>query len=87
MPVQFLFIIKLWKQVDYEKVKKVIKAFDLPTKLPKGLNLKKLYKTMTLDKKVKNNQMVYVIPKNIGKAYITNKIHKNIVMKALEEHV
>ena len=78
---------KTMKQVDYEKVKKVIKAFDLPTKLPKGLNLKKLYKTMTLDKKVKNNQMVYVIPQNIGKAYITNKIHKNIVMKALEEHV
>ena len=61
------------------KVKKVIKAFDLPTKLPKGLNLNKLYKTMTLDKKVKNNQMIYVIPRNIGKAYITNKIHKNII--------
>ena len=42
---------------------------------------------MTVDKKVKNNQMVYVRPKNIGKAYITNKINKNIVMKALEEHV
>ena len=78
---------KTMEKEEYEKVKKVIKAFDLPTKLPNGLNLKKLYKTMNLDKKVKNNQMVYVIPKNIGKAYITNKINKNIVMKALEEHV
>jgi 3-dehydroquinate synthetase len=42
---------------------------------------------MLLDKKVKNNEMTYVLPKNIGKAYITNKIKKNIVIKALKDHV
>ena len=41
---------------------------------------------MSLDKKVKNNEMVYVLPKNIGNAYITNKIRKNIVIKALKDH-
>jgi 3-dehydroquinate synthetase len=42
---------------------------------------------MLLDKKVKNNEMTYVLPKNIGEAYITNKIKKNIVIKALKDHV
>ena len=42
---------------------------------------------MLLDKKVKNNEMVYILPKKIGAAYITNKIEKRVVIKSLKEHV
>ena len=72
---------------DYNKIKSLLKDFNLPTKLPKNINIEKLFKIMLLDKKVKNNEMVYVLPKNIGQAYITNKITKNIVIKALKDHV
>lgn len=71
---------------EYNKIKALLKAFSLPTKLPKNINIEKLFKIMSLDKKVKNNEMVYVLPKNIGNAYITNKISKNIVIKALKDH-
>ena len=72
---------------EYNKIKSLLKAFSLPTKLPKNINIERLFEIMSLDKKVKNNKMVYVIPNNIGKAYITNKISKNIVIKALKDHV
>ena len=72
---------------EYDQIKDLIEAFNLPTKLPKNINVEKLFKIMLLDKKVKNNEMTYVLPKNIGKAYITNKIKKNIVIKALKDHV
>ena len=39
-----------------------------------------------LDKKVKNNEILYILPKNIGNAYITSKINKNIILKALKDH-
>jgi len=71
---------------EYNKIKSLLKAFSLPTKLPKNINIERLFEIMSLDKKVKNNKMVYVIPNNIGKAYITNKISKNIVIKALKDH-
>ena len=71
---------------EYNKIKALLEAFSLPTKLPKNINIEKLFKIMSLDKKVKNNEMVYVLPKNIGNAYITNKISKNIVIKALKDH-
>ena len=71
---------------EYNKIKALLKAFSLPTKLPENINIENLFKIMSLDKKVKNNKMVYVLPKNIGNAYITNKISKNIVIKALKDH-
>tara|TARA_S200000501_G_scaffold368849_1_gene407335 strand:+ start:545 stop:1615 length:1071 start_codon:yes stop_codon:yes gene_type:complete len=72
---------------EYNKIKLLLKAFSLPTKLPKDTDVEKLYKIMLLDKKVKNNEMVYVLPKKIGAAYITNKIEKRVVIKSLKEHV
>jgi 3-dehydroquinate synthetase len=42
---------------------------------------------MLLDKKVTNNKVTFVLPKNIGDAYITNTISKKIVLDALKQHV
>ena len=72
---------------EYNKIKLLLKAFKLPTELPRGTDVEKLYKIMLLDKKVKNNEMVYVLPKKIGAAYITNNIQKRVVIKSLKDHV
>ena len=77
---------KTMKISEYEQIKNLLKLFNLPTKLPKNINISKLFKTMMLDKKVKNNEIMYILPKNIGNAYITNKINKNIILKALKDH-
>ena len=71
---------------QYNDIKNLLKAFDLPTKLPKYINIEDLFKAMLIDKKVKNNKMVYVLPNGIGDSYITNKITKIMVIKALKQH-
>ena len=71
---------------QYNDIKNLLKAFDLPTKLPKYINIEDLFKAMLVDKKVKNNKMVYVLPNGIGESYISNKITKNMVIKALKQH-
>ena len=72
---------------EYNKIENLLKLFNLPTKLPKNLNIKKLFDTMLLDKKVINNKVTFVLPNNIGDAYTTNKISKKIVMDSLKQHV
>ena len=72
---------------EYNKIEDLLKLFNLPTRFPKNLNIKKLFDTMLLDKKVVNNKVTFVLPKNIGGAYTTNKISKKIVMDSLKEHV
>ena len=71
---------------EYGQLKRLLEVFDLPTKLPKYMDIEKLFKTMLLDKKVKNNEMVFILPRGIGDSYITNKITKNMVIKALKSH-
>ena len=72
---------------EYNKIENLLKLFNLPTRFPKNLNIKKLFDTMLLDKKVINNKVTFVLPKSIGGAYTTNKISKKIVMDSLKEHV
>ena len=71
---------------QYNDIKNLLKAFDLPTKLPKNINIEDLFNAMLVDKKVKDNKMVYVLPNGIGDSYITNKISKKMVMKAFIQH-
>lgn len=71
---------------QYNDIKNLLEVFDLPTKLPKHINAEDLFNAMLLDKKVKNNKMVYILPNGIGDSYITNKITKKMVMKAFLQH-
>ena len=71
---------------QYNDIKNLLEAFDLPTKLPKNINIEDLFNAMLVDKKVKDNKMVYVLPNGIGDSYITNKITKKMVMKAFIQH-
>ena len=71
---------------QYNDIKNLLEVFDLPTKLPKNINIEDLFNAMLVDKKVKDNKMVYVLPNGIGDSYITNKISKKMVMKAFIQH-
>jgi len=71
---------------QYNDIKNLLEVFDLPTKLPKNINIEDLFNAMLVDKKVKDNKMVYVLPNGIGDSYITNKITKKMVMKAFIQH-
>jgi len=71
---------------QYNDIKNLLEVFDLPTKLPKNINIENLFNAMLVDKKVKDNKMVYVLPNGIGDSYITNKISKKMVMKAFIQH-
>ena len=71
---------------QYNDIKNLLEVFDLPTKLPKNINIEDLFNVMLVDKKVKDNKMVYVLPNGIGDSYITNKISKKMVMKAFIQH-
>ena len=71
---------------QYNDIKNLLEVFDLPIKLPKNINIEDLFNAMLVDKKVKDNKMVYVLPNGIGDSYITNKISKKMVMKAFIQH-
>lgn len=73
---------KLLEMVNEDTLKKVVAILTkvgLPVKL-EGLDVEKVYNQMFYDKKVKNNKLLFVLPKSIGEVLQCN-IEDDILIK------
>ena len=61
---------KLLPQTTTSRIEKLLQAYDLPTQPPKNISLKKLLQTAQTDKKVRANQINFVILRKIGQTQI-----------------
>jgi 3-dehydroquinate synthase len=62
----------------------LLKAIGLPTRLAREIDPKEIARKLFLDKKVRDGRVTFVLPERIGKAFITNEVSMEIVVKALE---
>ncbi len=84
----------VWDELEWKLQQEIIKRFNLPTEMPKYVNLKDLAKKMTLYKKlVDKEHYLFSLPKHIGQinnystTYLTPVKKKdiiNILTKTLE---
>jgi 3-dehydroquinate synthase len=58
--------LQLWTQLEAHRQKAVIRKADLAIKLPHGLDLDQIIKTLKSDKKVKAGKGVFILPTSIG---------------------
>ena len=65
-----------------ERVENLIKKVGLPTKLPE-IDIDKVYRQMFYDKKVRNEKLLFVLPKKIGEVIQTNIEDEDIIMRAI----
>lgn len=68
---------------EYEESLMVLEYFGLPQST-EGLNAEEVYSQMFLDKKVKNNQIGFVLLHDIGKAYCTTEVSQTEVVEAIQ---
>lgn len=68
----------------YKQGLKLISDYGLNYKLPKNLTHEQLADAMTLDKKVINGKIRFVLPVGYGKVDIFNDINADLVKKALD---
>ena len=70
----------LFPESETSLVIKLISDFGLPVKVPKPVRIKKIIKAMLHDKKVKDNKLRFILPKDkIGKVQIISGIPLNKV--------
>ena len=70
-------------QEEVEELKKLLTAFDLPVSVS-GLSAEDIYRQMFLDKKVKNNQIGFVLIQSIGRAIRTTELSKEELLDGIE---
>lgn len=78
----------LWKENDLVSLTALLEKTGLPTKMPEGMDIKKIIDTMKLDKKSRAGRIEMVLPKDIGAMSKTrdgyaHKIDESLIEKAL----
>jgi 3-dehydroquinate synthase len=74
-----------WQQSDQDVQLELIHKAKLPTKLPKDIDLKQIITAMSQDKKVLSGKVMFVMPKAIGEAIVTDQVDLDNVYKILQK--
>ena len=77
-----LFATFMSDQVDYityERLKKLLLAANLPISIPPKLSASQLQQAMSIDKKIINNQLKWILLKKLGGAYISDSISSQLI--------
>lgn len=69
-------------QNELASLEGLIKKADLPTKVP-NLKVEKLIKAMKHDKKVVKGKVRFILPKSLGKVFITDEVSLSLVEQIL----
>jgi 3-dehydroquinate synthase len=75
--------LRMLKQSDVERLRKVIELYKLPTKIPSKMDMAKIIQSTYLDKKAQQGQVQYTLLKKIGKAAMSISVPRNIVERVL----
>jgi 3-dehydroquinate synthase len=74
-----------WQQSDQDAQLELIHKAKLPTQLPKDIDLKQIITAMSQDKKVSSGKVIFVMPKAIGNAVVTDQVDLDTVYKVLQK--
>jgi 3-dehydroquinate synthase len=69
---------------DRERIESLIKAFELPHRIPKDLETKALLSRLTKDKKKEGSLIPFILLKKIGLPFIYSDISKTLIRETIE---
>ncbi|MEF2964350.1 3-dehydroquinate synthase [Paenibacillus sp. M1] len=69
----------------YEETTSILRGFGLPTIMPEQLDEDKIIGAMMHDKKFKEQQLVFILPKSIGKVEIVSDVKVEEVRRVIRE--
>jgi 3-dehydroquinate synthase len=72
-----------WDGVASDRQQALLQKSQLPTCLPAGIDLTEIVSALKSDKKVKDSQVRFVLPKAVGEAFVTDQVTDDRVMAAL----
>ena len=75
---------ELWDQPSCDRQQALIQKAGLPDRLPAGLDLEEILVALQSDKKVKAGQVRFVLPTQIGKAIVTDRVTADTIRQILK---
>ena len=75
----------LWKEAAGNRQNKLIAKAGLPTKVASKIKVKDVLETIKNDKKVKSGKVRFILPTEIGKVKITDKVSADVIKESVSQ--
>ena len=75
----------MWKAEEVQRQNVLIEKAGLPIKLPAGLDIEEIIKSLQLDKKVKAGKVRFILPTQIGAVIITDEVPSEVIREVLHK--
>lgn len=72
-----------WSATETQRQFELIEKTELPTELPADLNVEAIVRALSLDKKVKNGKVRFILPTQIGVAEISDQVPTDLITQSL----
>ena len=85
--INTIAVAKKWmSKKNAETIKKLLKTYGLPTKLPASFSSVALVNSIKMDKKIKHNKKIFIVATKLGKARLSTSITNQDITKACRKH-
>ena len=74
-----------WSAADTQRQQILIEKTQLPTQLPNTISIEDILVALRSDKKVKAGKVRFVLPKQLGEAFVTDQVNDDIARTVLKE--
>jgi 3-dehydroquinate synthase len=82
---QIALQLKMWKSDDAQRQDALIQKAGLPTQLPGMLNIEAIIDSLQTDKKVRDGQVRFVLPTQIGAVTVTDQVPSDVIRLVLRQ--
>lgn len=73
-----------WSTADTQRQQILIEKTQLPTQLPSSIDIEDILVALRSDKKVKAGKVRFVLPKQLGEAFVTDQVNDDIARAVLK---
>ncbi|MEE8328458.1 MAG: 3-dehydroquinate synthase [Thermodesulfovibrionia bacterium] len=76
--------LRILQKKDAERIKSLIELYNLPVKIPSGIDVSDILGAMEIDKKVRAGRLRFILPESIGNVRIEENISIEIIKEVLK---
>ncbi|MEL7511879.1 MAG: 3-dehydroquinate synthase, partial [Cyanobacteria bacterium J06554_3] len=73
-----------WSTADTQRQQVLIEKTQLPTQLPSSIDIEDILVALRSDKTVKAGKVRFVLPKQLGEAFVTDQVNDDIARAVLK---
>ncbi|MEF9475588.1 MAG: hypothetical protein L0958_02605 [Candidatus Mariimomonas ferrooxydans] len=79
--------LRILQKKDAERIKSLIEIYNLPVKIPSGIDVSDILGAMEIDKKVRAGRLRFILPESIGNVRIEEDIDRELIKEVLQNTV